>query len=302
MGYICFVDDGEFDLTQQETIYVSTEDGLEEDTIDQIRKTFVLAGFLVDESKLARLGELIAAAKAEQGLTRFDPVKFNMKDTGLTEHYRVQGRGAQLNAAKTASDALRARMLAALVEVDARALACGIARFAERTPTIDCLGWAAVNLFQRIGLAVPPREGEAYPHLTFVMDRPTGNNWNTLLEVYAAAFEHGRAPRNGQRYYCNSFRSLGAFEAPLFASTLHTPFLQMADILTGATREFLLWAYTAKRPQAAKQWFDPIRTIFHKKDGKVHKNGLKVSPEAGIDLDTKLAELQRWTPPAAAGG
>jgi len=286
MSLICFVDDTELKLPE-DTNVTKTEE-ITPEVVE--RTTYVLAGYLVKNGVLNNLSEAVARVKSEVGLEWYDPIKWNFKD--IEKLYEDRSRKSQYNRALRKSEGIRERMLRLLETFDARIVACAVARFKEQTPRKDCIGWAAENFFQRVGLVVKDQIGLSYPSLTLIMDWPPTNQVNAILSAYYSGYKNGMTVDAKQQYFSGSLSNLQALDCPLFAKMIYLPFLQLADLIAGATREFLIWAYTGKKKQRAEKFFGIIAPQFvRNREGGISKYGLKVSPEPEFDLDQKVREI-----------
>jgi len=259
------------------------------------RETYVLGGYVLEMTSMGQLRELVN--KAKQGLnigfTERDPIKFNLSDRQIVNFYESRGRASVLDAARANADQLRASVLSQLTCVKARVFACGTCRYSKRAESKDCFAWAFENLIQRIGLWLRDSSyPSGYPSLVVVLDRREWDKIRPVLESYSAGYWEGKTV-HGQEYFSGPLRALNLFESVLVGSSLNNPFLQVADLVAGAVRTFLRWAYRDKGSNAAREMFSPLAGILHKDDnGKVEDVGLKIADAPdGIDLDAKIDEL-----------
>jgi len=254
----------------------------------------VLAGYFIGQDELDNLANEIGYIKEKHGLNKYDPVKWNMKDSSLSMHYRKRGSGDRLDLAIKASKELRRDLLLELRKRRVSIIACALIRYSRETQPREYILWASENFFQRAGLLLRDRLNSKYPTF-FVLDWPTRKDPSALLQAYEEGFIRGMTKDSNQRYDSGPLSQLGAFDSLLFGKTNYLPFLQMADIVAGATREFLDWAYkddSKNKKQRVKDYFGVIACRFYRdKNGKISGCGLKVSPNPPFDLDAKIREV-----------
>lgn len=75
-------------------------------------------------------------------------------------------------------------------------------------------------------------------------------------------------------------------------SPLHSNFLQLADLIAGASRVFLRWCHDGREEERARILFGPIADSLAKDNqGRIHGAGFKISPEPEFRIDDRIAEL-----------
>jgi len=273
--YLCFVDNVE--LT-----------GLS-DAWSMFRKdVYALACYLVDTEKTEPLLASVESVKARYGLQLRDPVKFNLKDTRLEKLYKERGRLSRLQQAISHGESLRADLLGTLSGAGAMVLVCATWPFSGTPKKGNLFQWAFENLMQRVGLQLQDRLGGGSPSLQVILDRPDKDE---IYGSYEEGFYNGMTS-GGQQYYSGSLRNLKALDTLCFSDTLHSNFLQLADLVAGASRTFLRWCHDGREAGRAKTLFGPIANNLAKdSQGRIHGAGFKISPEPGFRIDERIVEL-----------
>lgn len=255
---------------------------------------YVFGGFFIDQVRMPELQQRIAAIKAKYGLQPWHPIKWNLKD--LKKYY--SDAEAIYSRLMEASDTIRKEALGVLAEFEAIVLACGMTRFADTTPNVDCYRWAFENLLQRIGLMANGRRAgkRGKTNIMVVVDWPQGGIDKSLFDIYAAGYHHGRAVDSGQDYFSGQLCSLNFADSLFYSSTVHCGPLQLADITVGCIKDFLSWCYKKQNRDRVRDrvaaFFPLIVDSLHRgTDGRVTGCGLKVTDK--VDLDAKIHELMQ---------
>lgn len=251
---------------------------------------YALACYLVDTDKAQTLLASVGSVKAKYGLELSDPVKFNLKDTRLEKLYKERDRLPRLQRARPQGESLRAELLATLSGAGAVVLVCATWPFSGTPKKGNLFQWAFENLMQRVGLQLRDGLGGGSPSLQVIVDRPDKEE---LYASYHEGFYKGLTS-GGQQYYSGSLRNLKALDTLSFSDTLHSNFLQLADLVAGASRTFLRWCRDGKESGRAKTLFGPIVDSLAKGDqGQIHGAGFKISPEPEFRIDDRIAELMK---------
>lgn len=278
--YLCFVDDVE--LT-----------GLFDAWSMFGKDVYALACYLVDTEKTEPLLASVGSVKAKYGLDMSDPVKFNLKDTRLEKLYKERDRLPVLQQAISQGECLRADLLGTLSGAGAVVLVCATWPFSGTPKKGNLFQWAFENLMQRVGLQLRDRLGGGSPSLQVIVDRPDKEE---LYASYHEGFYRG-VTSGGQQYYSGSLRNLKALDTLSFSDTLHSNFLQLADLIAGASRAFLRWCHDGKEAGRARILFGPIADSLAKDNqGRIHGAGFKISPEPEFRIDDRIAELMGAAP------
>jgi len=255
---------------------------------------FVFGGFFLTADRLGDLLIAISERKARHGLAPEDPVKWNLKDARLRRVYRERGKEDLLKRTIQASDRIRADLAQLAQEFDVTVMACALERLYEHVDQRDCYRWAMENFLQRVGLMLEGRSEElAGPSLVLVVDWPQRKSDKGLFDIYAAGYHHGKAEDSDQLYFSGPLRDLGTLDCLVFGSTFHSAPLQLADIVVGITRDFLLWCYKGTNEKRVRKFFPFIGNLFHRDgSGRIGGRGLHVSPRpVGFDIDQKIQEI-----------
>ena len=273
--FIGFVDDTELSIARSQS------------------DVFVFGGYFLLVNRLGSFLDCITRVKGRYGLEPDDPVKWNLKDTRLKEAYETRGKKNLWNQLIEVSEDIRAELANLLKKHDAIVMACALERLSEYTDRRDCYRWALENLLQRVGLMLKQEDNYSCPSVIIIMDWPQKGQEKGLFDIYTAGYYHGQAIDSGQEYFSGPLVCLRAFDSLVFSSTLHSAPLQVADIVVGIIRDFLVWCYKGTNEQRVKKFFPCIGDLLRRDDnGKIGGFGLKVSPNpTTFDIDEKIQEI-----------
>jgi len=107
------------------------------------------------------------------------------------------------------------------------------------------------------------------------------------FEVYHTPWHDGKS-LEGHPFSCGTLRHRKAFPDIVVSSTIHNPYLQLADIVTGATMDFVKWTLTGNYRQRIDMFFPPVVDAFHTVTGYALSRTTFVS--APPRLQTRIAQ------------
>jgi len=276
--------------------FIDDVDKLSVAAIDSSTKieVYALAGYVLSSTDVTRALAEVESVKATHGLLLSDPVKWNLKDTALQKAYKKRDRESKYVDASSQSDALRSELLEVLGQVQATVFVSAIWPFSETPQRYGLLQWAFENLLQRVGLHAKIQYGGQAPPLQVVVDRPDRDELNAS---YRAAYYEGRTS-SGQAYLSGPLKDLGATDTLCFASTLDSNFLQLADLVAGASKTFLSWCHKRqdkRLARLARRTFTHVANQLarHATSGQIDGTGFKISPDPGFLVDARIVELTR---------
>jgi len=226
--------------------------------IPWLRQVFLLAGYAVDQTRLPALLRDIENVKKPFGLSLRHPVKYNFKDDRLRSYYHERGEDALLAAAQPKSEPIRRGLLQLLQRHQARTFVCAMGSLGFKSPK-EYYGWTTTNLLQRLGYLC--QGNAALPDLLVCLDWPDSNVGKSYFANYHEPWHTGKSVE-GHTFTCGSLRSRQAFPDLVVGSTIHNPFLQLADLVAGAAQDFVTWAITGNGLQRTSTYFPPVALCF----------------------------------------
>ena len=204
------------------------------------------------------------------------PVKWNMKD--LKELYKKQEQVALYEKLLASSREWRAELFTVLAAADCALLVSCIEGYSQKRDVLkqrkeDLTRYIFTNGLMRFGFHVR----EAKPsQAQVVLDWPDKGISKPFDSEYAYAYGRGKTI-NGITYKCGKLSSLGFSDSVMFTHMQHCQMLQIADLVVGASREFLECCLGKKE---GGQGLDCLRTVRDKlrgAPGNIVGRGLVVS-------------------------
>jgi hypothetical protein len=259
---------------------------LDERDFSQIQAMLV-GGYYLPKQLLQSLDSGIASIKQEYGLEPGDVVKWNFRDGSCKRARQVIGDRV---------DSFRDAVFSLCHDLDIRLLMSMVWK-GDASYTPESWQWGFENILQRLCIVVDRKrrrgelaQGGEYPFLDVVFDwLPNQGKVDEYFRVFSGAYH------NGYEFLTNklpALRDCNACPCLLVTSVRHSPALQVADFLVGATGDFLTWAYQDEREQSVKRFFVPIYDLFHRDEkGTVLGKGLVVSKSTKPKLAGKIREL-----------
>lgn len=277
---------------------------------------YLFAALGVDATRASDLEKAFALLKESCGLPPQGPVKYNMRDTKVVRWYADrQLRNVVDLFREQHVPKFRGRLYELLQQMNCFVLAAGKKAFLgpEKKPENPTLtkSYAFCNLLQRLGMLAKynlARRDSTHPRVQMTVDTPSEDFRKEPFDIYAAAWQRGWCGSAlGQDFICGPLGSIGFSKTLLQASTLNTPLLQIADIMTGAIRDFLNYCFEFSEGVANRvntQFLD-VLPILHRDDDYASRyrkelrnsevfSGLHLSPKGLCKLvDDKLSALKR---------
>lgn len=257
-----YIDDSEFFLSS----------GKEVSSADVI----ILGGIGVSSKARATLIDEIRETKCEQhSLPNGFPLKWNFKDQLIRE--ACKERGVELDRLLEDSDELRLDVLRTMYEVDPEPIVIVSVLLKQNTSKNreELIYITLTNLLQRISMEMKKRSAD---FTQVIFDWPSGEERDSLLQIYRNAYEKGKDKR-GNKYYIGSLNNLNFCQSLFFTATKSSELLQLADLSCGATRFFLEHCLKDKHSKENCKFFYEIRDFFRSsEDDTICQYGLVLSP------------------------
>jgi len=172
------------------------------------------------------------------GLARA-PIKWNLKD--LRELYKSQNKLEIYNRLMQTSREWRAEIFAVLAASDCVLLVACIEGYSSKRTVLkerkdELTRFIFTNGLMRYGLHVR----DAKPPLAqVILDWPDKGNSKPFDSEYAYAYSRGKTADKSVTYQCGKLSNLSFADSVMFTNMHHSTLLQVADLVVGATREFL---------------------------------------------------------------
>lgn len=204
------------------------------------------------------------------------PVKWNMKD--LKELYKKQEQVALYEKLLASSREWRAELFTVLAAADCALLVSCIEGYSQKRDVLkrrkeDLTRYIFTNGLMRFGLHV--RETKP-SQAQVVLDWPDKGISKPFDSEYAYAYGRGKTS-NGIPYQCRKLSSLGFSDSVMFTHMQYCQMLQIADLVVGASREFLECCLGKKEGGQGLDCLRTVRDKFRGAPGNIVGRGLVVS-------------------------
>lgn len=245
----------------------------------------IVGGFGVRAEVVGQLCKRVRKVKDDLCDDHYLPVKWNMRDNSIRREIKGRHGPAFFPEVLCRSEELRSEMLACLREADGTCFASIIHAHSERADTLRDVRdritrYSFVNLLQRVALCARDM-GDL--DSAVVLDWPSGNDRTPWEEEYHPAWERGES-YDGSGYVCGALREIGFRPGVHYGNTLYEEELQLADLVVGATREFVQAVHRGDDPMATfgGREFASLKSHIHdRRAGIIVGRGLVVSPATG---------------------
>ena len=259
--------------------------GLKEAEIPDI---LMFGGICVSPEVESSLRAAIEAAKAEFGPARA-PVKWNFKD--LKKKYEGEDRKEIYEELLKTSKEWRRRIFEEASGFDFKiVISCVEAHSATRkvirSVKEDLTRFAFNNGLMRYGLHV---QEEKPDRAVVILDWPDGGNSKPFDSEYAWAYTRGTTPEKIP-YTCGKLESLGFHDSAVYTNMNHSVLLQFADLVVGATREFIEVCIGKKKSGFGVEALQPIKHNFRGYPDQIVGRGISVAASKRSDLRRKIEE------------
>jgi len=261
----------------------------------------VIGGYVIPRDKVVSLLKKVHEVKEKRGLNRHCPVKWNVRDLdrALTAHNLIGQKDILIGQSNT----LRSELLTELTAAGATIFASAIRAYSSKKQILgatreDLVGFSFGNLLMRVGLFC--KEIANGRRVDVLLDWPDRNDRGPFTAEYYTGWRYGRSGPEGKAvpYQCGALAGIAFSPAPAFAGTEFEPRLQLADLVVGATREFINFSLgKAQEDSFGVQRFKSLIPHFYQAPGAhILGRGMTVSPTNSDFSNAILAGLKKLQP------
>lgn len=229
-------------------------------TIYKHPDVFVFGGIVVDEKQLLILRERIESVKSKYTQGRA-PVKWNMRD--LKETYeKVNSLGVHKMLVDRSQE-IRKDIILAVNDIDYKIIVSAIESYCDDPKKLkekksELSSYCFAMGLMRFGLEMSTSEGSAQ----VILDWPDKEDSTVFNNEYAKAFNRGKSI-SGVNYHSGPLSKIGFNDSINFTSMKHSTAMQLADIVVGATKDFLqTFSKPQKNSSFKKEIFEMILPKF----------------------------------------
>ena len=258
----------------------------------------VIRGYGIPRDKVTPLLKKVQEVKAYRGLNAHCPVKWNMRDLdrALAAHDLIGQKDILIGQ----SNLLRTDLLNQLTAAGATIFASAICAYSNKKQVLgktreDLVSYSFGNLLMRVGLFC--KEAAGGRRIDLLLDWPERNDRGPFTAEYHTGWRYGRSGPEGKavRYQCGALADIAFSPTPVFAGMEFEPRLQLADLVVGATREFINFSLgKAKEDSFGVQRFKSLIPHFYQAPGpQILGRGMTISPTNSDFSAAVLAALKK---------
>jgi hypothetical protein len=254
-------------------------------------KIFVFGGFSIPYSNICILKSKIIKLKEKYRIPAQLPIKWNFRDNSMQRAYLKTLEKDQYDALVKNSESIREEALQIISqdELDIQVIVCCTYKDLVAKGSRDFFLECFANYLQRVGLDLQYGIAE---DVQVVIDTPTENRQSEMFNMFSEAYYNGVDDR-GNKYFSGPLKKYDVYPTLLAGSDLNSDELQIADMLVGATKDFLNWVKYGKEEDRVRRFYPYVIKRFRKdKNGKIINVGLVVSHKDQFpDIEQKLNSL-----------
>ena len=250
---------------------------------------FVFGGIAVPEGQEADLVKQVEDVKAAYGRCRA-PVKWNFKDAMPFYGVGDEDKAVYENMLKSSSE-WRRKIFYILGKSQITLIVTAIEAYSPNKEKVlstrkSCARMAFANGLMRYAMHVkenPEDKAEV------VIDWPAGNDRSPFTREYRTAYTSGKSA-DGQIYHSGTLAGLRFGDSLMFSNTNDSCMLQIADLVVGASRDFLRACLLGRGYGNGFKMLQLVKHRFRGAPQHVGARGLNVSSgNAAFNRATKLA-------------
>lgn len=262
----------------------------------ELPDVLVVGGYAIPRDKVSPLLKKVEQVKANRGLNAHCPVKWNMRD--LDRALVAHGLLGQKDILIGQSNLSRAELLNELTATGAKMFVSVIRAHSNKKQILgetheDLVRFSFGNLLMRAGLFC--RETANGRRVDILLDWPERNDHGPFAAEYYTGWRYGRSGPEGNsvKYECGALSDIAFTPTSIFAGTEFEPRLQLADLVVGASREFINFSLgKAKEDAFGVQCFRSLIPHFYKTStGQIFGRGITISPTRSDFSSTVLSAL-----------
>ncbi len=255
-----------------------------------ISDILLFGGVAVPDDSVSFLKAAVEAEKAKFADSRA-PIKWNIKD--LKQHYERIAFVRPYKAFLANSKELRTNIFKAASGIDFSIIISVVEAYQTTREGIkqvrpNLARYAFSNGLMRFALHAKAASALG---AQVILDWPDGGDFEPYTKEYAFAYCLGTSP-DSLPYYSGALRKLAFSDSVMFTTMHNSTLLQFADLVLGATREFVECAIGKRKPGSLG--FDLIKSVRHRFYGypkRVFGRGLSVAS----GNETLAKAVREWT-------
>lgn len=247
--------------------------GIKEASIPDI---LLFGGIAVAPENEKLLQAAIEHVKGKYGHPRA-PIKWNFKD--LKKTYSVQQKDKLYDDLIKTSKDWRTEIFDSVKDIEFTIIIACIESNSAKTKIIKNIKEELTRYVFNNGLmryALHAKDTKPV-RAEVILDWPDRKDSKPFDIEYATAYAQGKTYDHGQEYLSGTLESLNFLDTPVFANMHHSTLLQFADLIVGATREFVECALGKKETGFGIDMLQKVKHRFRGAPHKIYGRGISVA-------------------------
>lgn len=259
--------------------------GMDEAKIPDI---LIFGGIMVSPEAEKKIHATVEGIKLYYGCLRY-PIKWNFKD--LKKLYKKKGKMKAYDILLNNSKEWREKVFDCLADTDCKLVVSVLETHSKRREMVkakkdELCGYCFCDGLQRFAMEV---KALSPGWATVILDWPDKSKSYPFDREYAFAYARGTNTA-GKEYYSGMLSRLGFSDSVLFTNMEYSTLLQVADLVTGMTREMVECAIGKKDDGFGVDMFKKVKNRFRGAPKQIIGRGISVHSER-TDLRRQIAEF-----------
>jgi hypothetical protein len=250
-------------------------------TEDVPRKVHLFGGVIVDRESEGDIIEKIRNVKQRYTHPNM-PVKWNFKDTSIEKKFKEFDRSDEYKDMLAASREWRLELFRQLNDIDYQIIVSCIEAYSDDNNVIQRVKnelntYCFEMVLMRVGLEAKEIGGK----WQIVLDWPPDNDSKPFDRGYYKLFHSGRTS-SGVSANCGKLESLGLSHSLHFTRANHSPQMQLADLVLGATRDHIECKIHGRESSVGTEAVEIFYDHYRNNNGIVPRYGVIASTNSNF--------------------
>lgn len=251
---------------------------------DNIPNILLFGGIAISPENERKLQETIEEVKKSFGHYRA-PVKWNFKD--LQKLYTDQKKGELYKTLLSQSKEWRKQIFKQASNIEFTIiLACIEAHSANKKIIKNLKPELTRYVFSNGLMRYALHVSEKRPiRAEIILDWPDKKDPGPFDIEYASAYTKGKTYDHREKYFSGSLDKLNFLDTPVFANMNHSTLLQFADLIVGATREFVECCIGKKTTGFGVDMLKLVKHRFRGAPDQIYGKGISIASNSSTFRD-----------------
>ena len=256
----------------------------------QIPDILLFGGIVIREEDEQELRSKLNKLKSKISPDFHFPIKWNFKD--LKTHFDTNNQKQLYSEINARSKEIREDIFTLTSSSEVKIITCCLLSHAVKRESMKLIkdklaGCVFANGLQRFGIYISTLRTNA--NIEVLLDWPDKSQPKPYNDEYESAYHHGRTVYK-QSYKCGKLSDLGFYEGLRFSKMTSCPFLQISDLIVGATRNLVDVAMGKNNDTFGFDMLKIVKDNFYGAPDNIVGRGICVSP-TDHEISDKIKEI-----------